>query len=284
MSDGVHLLIPFASSHAEGAARPLRTLALPQLEKLLARLKPAATRPGDEPTCRCRTSACWRAHAACRRPTGCIPWAALAGARRPAAIRPGTAWACITPCHWRGGPATTSPWAIRRTCSSTPRDRRRCWRRCSPSSRRTASRWNTTRPRRGWRGARCFATCATASLDRVVGRTIDDWMPRAPEARTLRRLQQEMQMLLYTHAGERRARSAAACCRSIPSGSAAPARCPPARRADAPRGPAGHPLPARCRPCADDWHGLGRAPGSSSTRSDCAGLLRRADAGERRAR
>jgi hypothetical protein len=48
------------------------------------------------------------------------------------------------------------------------------------------------------RGA-VFRDLATASLDRVVGRTIDAWMPRAAEAKTLRRLQQEMQMLLYTH-------------------------------------------------------------------------------------
>jgi hypothetical protein len=38
-----------------------------------------------------------------------------------------------------------------------------------------------------------------ASLDRVIGRRIDDWLPRTPAARPLRRLQQEMQMLLYTH-------------------------------------------------------------------------------------
>ena len=44
-----------------------------------------------------------------------------------------------------------------------------------------------------------FRTLPSASLDRVVGRSIDAWMPRAPEARPLRRLQQEMQMLLYTH-------------------------------------------------------------------------------------
>jgi hypothetical protein len=52
-----------------------------------------------------------------------------------------------------------------------------------------------------------FRNLATASLDRVVGRSIDGWMPRAPEARTLLRLQQEMQMLLYTHpVNEERAR------------------------------------------------------------------------------
>ena len=45
-----------------------------------------------------------------------------------------------------------------------------------------------------------FRDLATASLDRVVGRNTDDWIPRGPEAQLLRRLQNEMQMLLYTHA------------------------------------------------------------------------------------
>jgi len=48
------------------------------------------------------------------------------------------------------------------------------------------------------RGA-VFQDLACASLDRAAGATVDDWLPRATEARTVRRLQQEMQMLLYTH-------------------------------------------------------------------------------------
>jgi len=48
------------------------------------------------------------------------------------------------------------------------------------------------------RGA-VFRDLACASLDRVTGRRVDDWLPRAAAARPLRRLQQEMQMLLYTH-------------------------------------------------------------------------------------
>lgn len=39
----------------------------------------------------------------------------------------------------------------------------------------------------------------TASLDRVIGRDVDPWLPASAEARLLRRLQNEMQMLLYTH-------------------------------------------------------------------------------------
>src|SRR5206468_3962008 len=43
-----------------------------------------------------------------------------------------------------------------------------------------------------------FRTLPTASLDRVVGRSIERWQPAGASGRPLRRLQQEMQMLLYT--------------------------------------------------------------------------------------
>ena len=39
----------------------------------------------------------------------------------------------------------------------------------------------------------------TAALDRVLARNVDAWLPDAPQARPLRRLQNEIQMLLYTH-------------------------------------------------------------------------------------
>jgi hypothetical protein len=39
----------------------------------------------------------------------------------------------------------------------------------------------------------------TASLDRAIGRDVDPWLPASTDARLLRRLQNEMQMLLYTH-------------------------------------------------------------------------------------
>ena len=52
-----------------------------------------------------------------------------------------------------------------------------------------------------------FANLPTASLDRVIGRNIDPWLvgshtltdALSPAAKLLRRLQNEMQMLLYTH-------------------------------------------------------------------------------------
>ena len=44
-----------------------------------------------------------------------------------------------------------------------------------------------------------FKGLATASLERVAGRDIAHWLPSAPGAMALQRLQSEMQMLLYQH-------------------------------------------------------------------------------------
>jgi hypothetical protein len=44
-----------------------------------------------------------------------------------------------------------------------------------------------------------LADLPTASLDRVIGQNVKDWMPNSPAARPLQRLQSEMQMLLYNH-------------------------------------------------------------------------------------
>src|SRR5437763_1159979 len=90
MSDGAHLLIPFAASGSEGSFAARRALRLPPLDKLLARLRPVGADEGDK-----------------------------------------------------------------RMLSLPP--------------------------------------------DRVIGRVVDPWLPRSDRAKTVRRLQQEMQMLLYTH-------------------------------------------------------------------------------------
>jgi hypothetical protein len=44
-----------------------------------------------------------------------------------------------------------------------------------------------------------FSNLPTASLDRVRGAPVDAWIPRQVQTKPLRRLQNEMQMLLYTH-------------------------------------------------------------------------------------
>jgi hypothetical protein len=51
-------------------------------------------------------------------------------------------------------------------------------------------------PLRWYASHSSLATMRTASLDRVIGRSVDRWLP---DDRAVRRLQNEVQMLLYTH-------------------------------------------------------------------------------------
>ncbi len=44
-----------------------------------------------------------------------------------------------------------------------------------------------------------FANLPLASIDRAIGRNVDVWQPPAEQSKSIRRLQNEMQMLLYTH-------------------------------------------------------------------------------------
>jgi hypothetical protein len=91
----------------------------------------------------------------------------------------------------------------------------------------------------------------------VLGRDIDDWVPRAAAAAPLRRLQQEMQMLLYTHpVNDQRVRGGLLAVNSFwASGTGAlPASHPPGP-------PAGLLLPQQLRDAAllRDWNGWSTA-------------------------
>jgi hypothetical protein len=54
-------------------------------------------------------------------------------------------------------------------------------------------------PQRWLAEGKVFKDLPTASLDRVLGRSVNPWLPAGSSGKTLRRLQNEMQMLLYTH-------------------------------------------------------------------------------------
>jgi hypothetical protein len=205
MSDGAHLLIPFASATAEGCLQALRTLGLPQLEKLLARLAPLHTDSGDEFTLSMPHERVLARECGLPGGDGRIPWAAwqVVQAGRETG---GYAWARITPCHWEVG--------TDRITMGHPEDLRldaahshSLLAAMQPFFEEDGITLEYESPALWLARGEVFRDLATASLDRVAGRSIDEWMPHAPEARTLRRLQQEMQMLLYTHqVNEERAR------------------------------------------------------------------------------
>jgi hypothetical protein len=272
----MHLLLPYAAALAPGCEAALRSLALPNLERLLARLTPDNAPQNDESDEFTLSPPHERALAralglACG--DGRLPWAArdaaLAG-EDPAATPRG--W--VTPCHWQvatdhiimGDPAALD---------LSEAESRALLALVAPYfeedgihlAYRSPIRWNASgEPLRG---------LATASLDRVTGRGLDLWMPDGPEARPLRRLQTELQMLLYTHPStdERNARGLQAVNSFWLSGTG---DWTPGARADAPelRMPDG----LRAAALHDDWAAWADAWRAIDAR-DCAELLALLDQG-----
>ena len=190
----MHVLIPYALSDDPAATASLRPLQLPQLQTLLHRLSPEPTHtlPEDSPV-----SAHESLQAQARGLDPQAPaWAAL---RAHELGLPGAgekAWAFITPSHWEIGQARVSlrdPKAL-----DLREDESRALLGAMQAFFAEDSitlhfdaplRWLAEgEPLRGLIGA---------SPERVIGRDVAPWLPASP---LLRRLQNEMQMLLYTHA------------------------------------------------------------------------------------
>lgn len=192
----MHLLVPFA---AAADAQALQGLRLPQLERLLAGLAPGTGTATDERSLNLPHE---QVLAACRGwplRDGLLPmaaWAARADGLPPAAAD--TGWGLLTPTHWQVGsdqvllldPAqlhldedeSRALWASLRELFQSEG-----W----------ALHWGA--PLRWYATHASLAELPTAAIERVVGRPIHPWLPDRRSGRTLRRLQSEAQMLLYTH-------------------------------------------------------------------------------------
>ena len=197
MSDGAHLLVPCATSADAGCQEALRGLSLPALEQLLARLVPDPDDIGEAHSLSMpheRVMA--RAHGLFVG-DGLVPWAAWQ--QRERGHDPGAdAWARITPCHWRV--------ATDHITMSHPQDlqldaveSQALLAAMQPFFAQDGLTLTDEAPTRWLARGELLRALPTASLDRVIGRVVDDWIPRGASARPLRRLQQEMQMLMYTH-------------------------------------------------------------------------------------
>jgi hypothetical protein len=193
----MHLIIAFAAPPSAGARAQPEAMTTPALDNLIARWAEAGRDEADASTL---SPPHERAHAAAlglSGADGCLPWAARQAAADGIAVGR-RSWGLVTPAHWRVGsdgvhladPAALELGAAEsRTLfdavrplfeaeSYTP-----AW--------GAALRWYVAHD--------ALEGLATASLDRVVGRNIDAWIPRQPAARGLRRLQNEVQMLLHQH-------------------------------------------------------------------------------------
>jgi hypothetical protein len=191
------LIVPFAHCRAEPCREALRGLALPNVRKLLRRLVLEATDEGDPHSLSVpHERVLARAHGL-QPVEGLIPLAALDVQHSGGA--PGTeGWAWITPAHWRVGQDHIDM-AHPQTLHLDGDDSQALLAAMQPYFAEDGITLTYEAPLRWLARGDAFRNLPSASLDRVIGQRIDNaWMPRGADAGPLRRLQQEMQMLLYT--------------------------------------------------------------------------------------
>ena len=199
-----HLLIPFAGrscASSPACTAALATLRLPNLEALLGRLSSDPDRDDLQPDTALSPPHERALARALGMPVedGLIPWAALE-AQQGGLSRTGSGepWAVLTLCHWEvaidqvvlddpDGIAITEAESLALLEAARP-----FFQEDGISLRRSA------RPGRWLARGELFRTLPTASVDRVAGQAISEWAPPSEAQKPVRKLQNEMQMLLYT--------------------------------------------------------------------------------------
>lgn len=200
----MHVLIPYALSDDPACREVLGALQLPRLRALLARMNPQPPEqlPADSPV-----TAHERLQAEARGLDPQAPaWAAL---RAHELELPGAgmeAWAIITPCHWEVGQAHVTlrdPQAL----DLREDESRALLVAMQPFFAEDGVTLHYEQPLRWLARGALPRQLVCASPERVIGRDVAPWLPAS---KLMRRLQTEMQMLLYTHAvTEARARRGA---------------------------------------------------------------------------
>lgn len=192
----MHLLIPHAAPPGPACRQVLEALQLPHLQALLSRLSPAWSLAADENRL---TPATELAHAkALGLPLvdGLVPWAALAA--REASLPPDASYALLTPCHWDIHTQAVFM-ADPAQLELAEDESRTLLAAMRPYFEEDGLQLHWLRADTWLVAGEVLRDLPTASLERVCNATVDDWIPRQDTAKLLRRLQNEMQMLLYTH-------------------------------------------------------------------------------------
>jgi hypothetical protein len=201
-TSATHWIVPFASSLSEPCQHALPRLAaagaLPHLRQLLGQLQATTRLEGDEYALSMPHERVLAAEMGWPATDGLMPWSAWWATRDGIQLDPTRCWGLLSPGHWLMGrdhltlldPQTlglgedesrTLLEAVRELFESDGWTLQ--W--------GAASRWYAAHP--------SLAGLPTASLERVIGRNPDVWLTDNPQARMIRRLQSEVQMLLYQH-------------------------------------------------------------------------------------
>lgn len=191
-----HLIVPFAHADDPACSAALAGTALPQLSALLARWPRAAGHSADAYTLTPpHEHALAQALGWPEAADGTHPWAAW---QAGVADRP-CAW--FTPCHWSVGMEQVTlvpPEAL----DLRPDESAALLQALAPYALEDGWTLHLESPLH-WRAeGEALRGLPCASLDRVAHRRVDPWLPQAaqaPAVRALLRLQNETQMLFYTH-------------------------------------------------------------------------------------
>jgi hypothetical protein len=211
---GPQLLLPFAACSAEAWLPTMKALPAESTRSLAQLLKGMKSVHTDEADARSlsppheRALALALGMADAGTADGLIPWAARDAALHLPGGAGGKAWAWITPCHWAMGRehATLTDPAALGLQEGESRALLAAMQPYFDGDGITLHYVPTLGPTRWLAEAELFRRLPTASLDRVLGRNVDPWLPKQDKndasgaARKIKLLQNEMQMLLYTHA------------------------------------------------------------------------------------
>lgn len=189
----MHFIIPAAAPTGPSCQSALTGLKLPNLVNLLRTLTPVATLQGQDNDLSPLPERVISQNAFA---DGLIPWAALRAAHLPHAA-PRAAWGLITPCHLvvhadhiaMGDPAELD---------LEDAESQALLQSMGPYFHEDGLQLHYLQADTWLVQGEALRRLPTASLERVRGKAIDPWMPATEAARMLRRLQNEMQMLLYT--------------------------------------------------------------------------------------
>jgi hypothetical protein len=191
----MHLLIPYAASHADACLATLPTLKLPHLQKLLNRLTALPLDAGDELSLSPPHERALAKLQGLPALDGQIPWAALQSGQRTELAHLKGAWGFVTLCNWQ---ATAHQVSMRQLpMHDLPQaESDQFLASMQPFFAEDGITLYPFEPGRWLALGDVFADLPSASPDRVLGRNLEPWMPKATR---LVRLVSEMQMLLYTH-------------------------------------------------------------------------------------
>ena len=211
----MHLIIPFAFVRSEAAAKHLQDLKLPNLRQLLATLTLVDSDIGSDDSFSPPHERALARTQGLPVLDGYIPWAGHEAAKSGLKDENSAIWGWVSLCNYfvgTGSMTLEDPAQLQ----VTEGESRQLLADMTPYFTEDGITLHYVGPTQWLATGEPLRDVRTASLDRVVGRDLEAWQPQGLQSGKLRRLQNEMQMLLYTHTvNDARNRAKAAAINSI---------------------------------------------------------------------